>query len=102
MSRKAWDHGGKSRQARGYGAAWDKLRSQVLSEEPACKVCMAKGIVTASAEVDHIKPKAQGGTDDRTNLRGICVPCHRIKTAEERGFKVKRKPTFDTDGWPID
>jgi 5-methylcytosine-specific restriction protein A len=33
--------------------------------------------------VDHIKPLAEGGTDDRANKQGICKPCHRKKTAGE-------------------
>lgn len=35
-------------------------------------------------EVDHIKPCADGGTDDPANLRLLCVPCHREVTASWR------------------
>jgi hypothetical protein len=34
-------------------------------------------------EVDHILPKAEGGTDDDTNLQTICKARHRIKTQAE-------------------
>ncbi|MDK1339207.1 HNH endonuclease, partial [Cronobacter sakazakii] len=34
--------------------------------------------------VDHIKPKAHGGTDEDSNLRSLCCPCHKRKTATER------------------
>ncbi|WP_196245106.1 HNH endonuclease, partial [Xenorhabdus bovienii] len=34
--------------------------------------------------VDHIKPKAHGGTDALTNLILLCWSCHRAKTATER------------------
>jgi 5-methylcytosine-specific restriction protein A len=41
--------------------------------------------VTHGAIVDHIKPKAEGGTDDLENLQAICRPCHVKKTALESG-----------------
>ncbi|MDM7498745.1 HNH endonuclease, partial [Escherichia coli] len=34
--------------------------------------------------VDHIIPKAHGGTDDDSNLESLCLECHRAKTARER------------------
>lgn len=36
-----------------------------------------------ATEVDHITPKASGGTDDPANLQGICKACHRAKTQDE-------------------
>ncbi|HCL5939948.1 TPA: HNH endonuclease [Citrobacter freundii] len=42
-------------------------------------------MIPAPAEtVDHIKPKAHGGTDDLSNLESICSGCHKAKTARER------------------
>ncbi|EHS1339913.1 HNH endonuclease, partial [Escherichia coli] len=34
--------------------------------------------------VDHIIPKAHGGTDADCNLQSLCWPCHKAKTARER------------------
>lgn len=34
-------------------------------------------------EVDHIIPKAEGGTDSPNNLRAINRDCHRRKTQAE-------------------
>jgi 5-methylcytosine-specific restriction protein A len=69
------------------GHAWAVLRAWVLREEILCRPCREANPprVAASVEVDHIVPLAQGGTDDRSNLCGICIPCHRAKTARERG-----------------
>jgi 5-methylcytosine-specific restriction endonuclease McrA len=39
--------------------------------------------VTAATEVDHIRPKEEGGTDDDENLQAICGPCHTAKTGRE-------------------
>lgn len=39
--------------------------------------------MTKAASVDHVVPKAEGGTDDDDNLQSICEPCHAVKTAQE-------------------
>lgn len=73
-----------SRHERGYGNAWTHLRQRILRRDGGlCQVCKAQGILAAGHEVDHIVPKAQGGTDDDRNLQTICVPHHRAKTASE-------------------
>lgn len=64
---------------RGYGWEWQKVRKQVLAEEPTCRSCRMAPATT----VDHIVNKARGGTDARENLQGLCVACHRVKTATE-------------------
>lgn len=56
--------------------AGNRLRKRVLSEEPTCRSCGA-----ASEEVDHIVPIYMGGASERSNLTGLCRPCHAIKTA---------------------
>lgn len=100
MPSKTWDHDGKSRHERGYGTAWDKLRAQVLTAEPLCRSCLNEhGRATAATQVDHIKPKADGGTDDIDNLQPLCRPCHDRKSALDRGH---RPPvSYGLDGWPI-
>ena len=79
-----------SRQSRGYGAAWDKLRLVVFARDNGlCQECLRMGIFTApsgSARIcDHIIPKAEGGTDALTNLQTLCLPCSNRKTADESG-----------------
>ena len=73
-----------SRQQRGYGADWQRLRKQILERDGhLCQPCRRQGRVTAARQVDHIKPKAHGGTDAPRNLQSICTKCHRTKTAKE-------------------
>jgi 5-methylcytosine-specific restriction protein A len=73
-----------SRHARGYGAAWERLRKAILARDDGlCQPCKRQGRVTVARHVDHITPKARGGTDDPKNLEAICVECHRTKTARE-------------------
>jgi len=75
---------GKSAAARGYGSAWKRLRAKVIERAMGvCEECMAWSRVTPGTEVDHIKPKAQGGSDSLDNLQLLCESCHRIKTARE-------------------
>jgi 5-methylcytosine-specific restriction protein A len=68
---------------RGYGAAWRRLREMVLNEEPLCRDCLRRGLVTPATLVDHIQPLRDGGTNERANLAPLCVACHARKTAED-------------------
>jgi 5-methylcytosine-specific restriction protein A len=68
---------------RGYGRSWRKLRDRQLQLEPFCRPCRAAGRLVEATEVDHIVPRAQGGTDLDANLQSICHPCHGLKTARE-------------------
>ena len=43
------------------------------------------GRARLTSEVDHIQPKSRGGRDTLVNLQALCAPCHRAKTARERG-----------------
>ncbi|MGK2287273.1 HNH endonuclease [Pedomonas sp. V897] len=49
--------------------------------------------------VDHIVPLALGGTDEDSNTRVVCEPCHVDVTAEQFGHR--RRIGCDVDGWPI-
>ena len=74
-----------SRHERGYGTAWDKLRLVILARDNGlCVLCHEAGRLTPAAQVDHIIPKAEGGTDQESNLQSVCVPCHRAKTDREK------------------
>lgn len=94
----AWSK--QSRHARGYGSAWDKVRALALKRDRGlCIPCLAGGRPTPATQVDHITPKAEGGTDDLTNLQSICAPCHEAKTLADEGKRAR--VTIGQDGWPI-
>ncbi len=59
------------------------MRKRILIEEPLCRTCLAFGRVTPTVIADHIKPKAEGGSDERENYQGLCKPCSDAKTAQE-------------------
>ena len=91
-----------SRHARGYGSGWVKLRASILARDCyLCTACQAKGIAIQATEVDHIKPKAKGGTDAADNLASLCHPCHTAKTAQDNGQTLRSRITTGVDGWPI-
>ena len=58
---------------------WRALRRFVLARDPVCKDCGQ----APSRHADHITPRSQGGTDDPSNLQGLCNACHSRKTANE-------------------
>lgn len=79
---------------RGYGWHWRKLRDQVLKRDRyvcRCDECKASGRVLAATEVDHRIPKAQGGTDDSSNLCAINSDCHKRKTQAEAAAGRRRR-----------
>jgi len=95
----------ESRHKRGYGSAWDKIRLIVLKRDNGlcqCSKCQGGKIrVTPATEVDHIIPKAKGGTDALDNLQAINKECHKKKTAREQGRTLKQKTAIGTDGYPV-
>ena len=73
---------GQSRHQRGYGSKWDAIRERVLKRDKGlCQLCLRAGVVREAKTVDHIIPKAHGGTDADSNLQSLCWPCHKAKTA---------------------
>ena len=69
--------------ARGYGAAWRKIRDAYIKAHPTCEDCGQ----APSTEVDHVVSKRRGGRDHPSNLRALCGGCHRRKTiAMDGGF----------------
>ena len=98
----SWEHDKYrgSRQERGYDREWEKLRLLILARDNyLCQPCAEDYKVTPATEVDHIIPKAKGGTDDPDNLQSICNDCHRIKTEYDKHGIVKGTCI---DGKPID
>lgn len=95
-ARRPWQQQ-RSRQERGYDAEWERIRKQVLAEEPQCREClMARWLirqtpyadsvrepVRPSTTVDHIIPKSLGGTNERSNLRGLCAMHQQRKASRE-------------------
>ena len=81
--REPWQHT-KTASERGYGNDWKVLRQQALSRDNfLCQSCRTNGVYTPATDVDHIKPKSQGGTNAMSNLQSLCKSCHREKSQQE-------------------
>lgn len=65
------------------GRKGQALLAQRLADHPLCAHCKALGIVKATAEIDHIVPLSAGGEDVDSNVQGLCVLHHAIKSATE-------------------
>jgi 5-methylcytosine-specific restriction endonuclease McrA len=74
----------KGRQRNGSTRAWRKVRAEVLERDHhRCFYCGRP-----ANTVDHLKPVAQGGTDDKDNLVAACSQCNGAKgdrTADQFG-----------------
>lgn len=67
------------------GGDWKKVRQVVLQRDGF--VCVVCG--NAATHVDHIIPKAAGGTDDLDNLQAMCAT-HNLK----KGTKQQMRGTY--------
>lgn len=64
---------------------WARTRQRVLHRDPICRcegcpLCTSKGCPRPSTDCDHI-----GNPDNHTdtNLRGLCHPCHKHRSAHQ-------------------
>lgn len=78
--RAAYEQTRPSATERGYDSAWRVLRHRYLKAHPTCVQCGQP-----ATDVDHITPRRQGGTDEWSNLQGLCRECHSRKTALHDG-----------------
>lgn len=71
---------------------WEYRRNRQHRFERARGRCENCGIHLANGEweSDHVIPIRDGGTNAIDNLRILCKPCHRAKTAADR-----KKPRFE-------
>ena len=82
--KKAWIRKEGKTTERGYGAAWRKIRKLVIRRDSGlCQPCLKNNRVTEFNAIDHIIPKAKGGTDELSNLQCICNECHKQKTSTQ-------------------
>lgn len=72
--------------ARGYCSRdWRAKRLEVLARDDyQCQACGRIVDRPKQAHVDHIVPRASGGTDELSNLRTLCASCHSSRTARDQ------------------
>ncbi len=82
------------------GRKLQERRAHFLRAHPLCQACQKAGRLKAACEVDHIVALVNGGEDDfDTNGQALCKPCHREKTAQDLGYRVR--PVIGLDGYPV-
>ena len=69
-------------------AAWRTLRDAHMQIEPLCRRCKALGLVVEGYGVNHIVPRAQGGSDSHDNLETLCKG--HMTSADPRGVVKTR------------
>lgn len=80
---------------------WPARRAACLSQEPLCRSCAALGYVAVATTVDHIIPRARGGTSDEDNLQPLCNDCHNAKSGREKHGGVDDRRQVALDGGPM-
>jgi len=58
------------------------IRYEVLSRDRKCQLC-GRGPEDAILQVDHIVPRAHGGSNDPSNLQVLCAECNQGKGARD-------------------
>lgn len=76
-----------------------RLRYEILRRDGyACRYCGAKA-PEATLTVDHVTPKALGGTDDPTNLVAACRDCNTGKTSSSPDGPLVADVADDALAW---
>jgi 5-methylcytosine-specific restriction protein A len=102
MTRRSWDHGGRTTNERGYGWQHQLMREHLKQTVVTCEQCARKTPprVTLGCVADHIVSLARGGTNDRSNYMWLCRDCADEKDAKDRGATHKPKRRISLSGWP--
>ena len=85
---------------------WNHIRKKIIERDKVCQMCGDRrlqksydvperfdrpaytALERGTWEVDHIVAVEDGGTDDPANLRLLCRPCHKDRTALQRRHKA--------------
>jgi len=68
--------------SRGYGVRWQKIRRNVLNDEPLCRRCAAEGIIKPADLIHHVDRDSTN--NDRSNLEPLCSRHHEDEHKHER------------------
>ncbi len=70
-----------------------------LREQGRCYLCSRKLRIGVDLyQIEHPDPLCLGGSDNDDDLRVVCIPCHKGKSATDAAAKAKRDRIV-TAGW---
>jgi len=75
----------------------DSVKQGILEKQAhQCAICGDE--LKKRFEIDHISPLCQGGSNDPSNLRALCQPCHSEETykLQQAGTDLSEKSKFHT------
>lgn len=85
--KKRYYRSSKNRRTKGGTNHWYTIRARVIKRDKGqCKGC---GRQTTKAQVHHIKPRRQGGSNRLSNLVTLCGRCH-MTISPVPAFALKR------------
>lgn len=58
---------------------WRDARMRILDRDKCCVYCGDTSLTLRTASIDHLIPKAKGGTNDDSNLALSCKKCNTDK-----------------------
>ncbi|MCD8344966.1 MAG: HNH endonuclease [Oscillospiraceae bacterium] len=90
-------HGRDKNHSKRYGRGWQAIRRAYVQAHPLCERCLKQGRYVKVEEVHHIKPLADGGTNDESNLMSLCRKCH-AEIHAELGTRSHNETVYSYDG----
>lgn len=64
---------------------WKMASKRFIENNPLCKECKKKGLLTPSVITDHRIPKDKCADPlDQDNWDPLCKPCHSVKSAQDK------------------
>lgn len=80
---------------------WRRIRKAQMEAEPLCRMCQAKGRITAAQVCDHITPhKGDEALFYGGPFQSLCKPCHDV--VKQREERTGRMAGCDASGNPDD
>lgn len=72
------------------GRQWMKIKTDALvASDHWCVACLAEGRQTIAVEVDHKTPLWRGGSNEQSNLQGLCKDHHDEKSKREAAERAR-------------
>jgi 5-methylcytosine-specific restriction enzyme A len=91
-TRSGWGRYRPPANAYAYSGDWPERRRRVLERDGyTCQLRYPDICISRASQVDHIVQPEAGGTNDMSNLRAVCRPCHARRTGRQGALAKQRK-----------